>query len=94
MKSILKRDLPERTIMKVAIAPGAGPLWEIEKNDLGLPRQKWFNRKIHIAYKWSDKCYVGTVDLIQPYSGGGGYEKLQVGYTSEKDKIIDCSKVK
>jgi hypothetical protein len=94
IKTILKRDLPDRTIMKVAIAEGAGPLWEVEKNDLGLPRQKWFNRKIHIAYKWNDKCYVGTVDLIHSYTGGGGYGPLQVGYTSEKDKLIDCSKVK
>lgn len=94
IKSILKRDLPNRTIMKVAIGQGSGPVWEIEKNDLGLPRQKWFNRKIHIVYKREDKCYIGTVDLIEPYSGAGTYGKLQVGYTSEKDKIIDCSKVK
>lgn len=94
IKSILERDLPRRTILKAAIAQGTGPEWYIEKNELGLPRQKWFNRKIHIAYKYDSKCYVGTVDLIEPYSGAGGYGTLQVGYTSENDKLIDCSKIK
>jgi hypothetical protein len=92
--TILKRDMPWATLVKVAIGPGTGDEWEVEKDKFGLPRQKWFNRKIHIIYKHKDKCHIGTADLIQEYEGNGKYGELKLGYRSENDLLIDCALVK
>ncbi len=94
--AIIKRDLPERMILKLAIEK-TGTLWSIATGDLGLPTYRYFYPGVYVAYKKDGKCYVGRVTLRQTYMGGGTYGPLQVGYTSasgQRDKGIDCMKVK
>ncbi len=95
--AILKRDLPEREIIKWVAETYNGPVWHIANDDFGLPKYKYFNPHIWMAYKMNGKCYVGDVTLREPYSGGGTYGSLQVAFTSASsvpDKGIDCVKVK
>ncbi|MDZ4796017.1 MAG: hypothetical protein SGI83_17185 [Bacteroidota bacterium] len=93
--AILKRDLPNRTILKFVAEQYSGTQWHIAKDDYGLPSYKYFNPHIWVAYKMGGKCYVGYVTLRQVYSGGGTYGPLGVAWTSTKDdKAIDCDKVK
>ncbi len=93
--SILKRDLPDRQIIKWVAESYSGTYWSIAKDDIGIPKYKYFNPHIWMAYKSNGKCYVGFVTLRQVYSGGGTYAALAVAWTSTKDdKAIDCSKVK
>lgn len=93
--AILKRDLPQRQIIKWVAETYNGPYWSIAKDDYGLPKYKYFNPHIWIAYKSQGKCYVGYVTLRQVYSGGGTYAALAVAWTSTKDdKGIECEKVK
>ncbi len=95
--AILKRDLPKRQILKWVAETYDGTYWHIAKDDFGLPRYKYFNPHIWMAYKIDGKCYVGSLTLRQVYSGGGTYGPLEVAYTSAgslPDKGIDCIKVK
>ena len=96
--AILKRDLPERQILKWVAESYSGPYWHIAHDDYGLPKYKYFNPHIWMAYKINGKCYVGNITLRQVYSGGGTYGPLRVGFTSASgsggDKGIDCVKVK
>jgi len=97
LAAILKRDLPERVILKSAIGEANGAVWGIAKNDLDIPRYRYFSPYIHVAYKMYGKCYVGYVELIEEYIGGGKYGPLKVGSTSagnRKDNVIDFGKVK
>ena len=95
--AILKRDLPEREIIKWVAESYSGPVWSIANDDYGLPKYKYFNPHVWMAYKIKGKCYIGNVTLLQPYAGGGTYAALQVAFTSSgsvPDKGIDCIKVK
>ena len=95
--AILKRDLPDREIIKWVAENYNGPYWHIASNDLGIPQYKYFNPHIWVAYKSNGKCYVGDVTLRQVYTGGGTYGQLEVAFTSAgnvPDKGIDCIKVK
>lgn len=96
--AILKRDLPKRQILKWVAETYDGTYWHIAKDDYGLPRYKYFNPHIWMAYKMDGKCYIGNVTLRQVYSGGGTYGPLQVAFTSASgslpDRGIDCVKVK
>ncbi|MEO7924173.1 MAG: hypothetical protein ABIR30_10885 [Chitinophagaceae bacterium] len=93
--AILKRDLPQRQIIKWVAETYNGPYWHIATDDYGLPKYKYLNPHIWMAYKRGGKCYIGYVTLRQVYSGGGTYGPLAVAYTStSEDKGIDCIKVK
>jgi hypothetical protein len=93
--AILKRDLPQRAIIKFVAEQYSGAVWSIAKDGYGLPTYKYFNPHIWMVYKADGKCYVGYVTLRQTYSGGGTYGPLQVAWTSTKDdRGIDCAKVK
>ena len=96
--AILKRDLPERQILKWVAESYSGPYWHIAHDDYGIPKYKYFNPHIWMAYKINGKCYVGNITLRQVYSGGGTYGPLRVAFTSASDsggdKGIDCVKVK
>lgn len=95
VSAILKRDLPGRGIIKFVAEQYNGAYWSIASDDYGLPKYRYFNPHIWMAYKRDGKCYVGYVTLRQVYSGGGTYGPLQVAWTSTKDdRLIDCSKVK
>jgi hypothetical protein len=94
--AILKRDLPNRAIIKFVAEQYSGTLWHIATDEYSLlPKYRYFNPHIWVAYKMDGKCYVGYVTLRQVYSGGGTYGPLQVAWTSTKeDRGIDCEKVK
>ncbi len=93
--AILKRDLPQRAIIKFVAEQYSGVLWHIAKDEYGLPTYKYFNPHIWMVYKSGGKCFVGFVTLRQVYSGGGTYGPLQVAWTSTKDdRLIDCEKIK
>lgn len=94
---ILKRDLPERQIIKWVAETYNGPTWHIAYNEIGIPKYKYFNPHIWVAYKKNGKCYVGNVTLRQIYAGGGTYGPLQVAFTSAgslPDHGIDCTRIK
>jgi hypothetical protein len=95
--AILKRDLPNRTILKFVVEKYSGPTWSIAKDDYGLPKYRYFNPHVWVAYKMEGRCYVGDVTLRENYSGGGTYGPLEVGFTSAssvQDRGIDCTKIK
>jgi hypothetical protein len=94
--AIVKRDLPNRTILKLAIEK-TGTIWSIAKDDFGLPKYRYFYPTVYVAYKMDGKCYIGNVTLRETYTGGGTYSQLEVGFTSaseQHDKGIDCALVK
>jgi hypothetical protein len=95
VSAILKRDLPDRAIIKFVAEQYNGSNWSIAKDDFGLPRYKYFNPHIWMVYKSGGQCFIGYVTLRQVYSGGGTYGPLEVAWTSTKDdRVIDCAKVK
>lgn len=98
ISAVLKRDLPSgnMTLIKFVAGNYTGPLWQVEKNDLGLILRRYVTPDIKIAYKFEDDCYVGYARLWQEYVGGGKYGPLIVGSRSCNscgDKI-DCSLIK
>ncbi|MEO7306523.1 MAG: hypothetical protein ABIR78_10670 [Ferruginibacter sp.] len=98
INAILKRDLPGRhmTLLKFAVGSYTGPLWKIEKNDLGLILRRYVTPDINVVFKFENTCYIGYVRLWQEYQGGGKYGPLIAGGGSCNtcgDKI-DCSLVK
>ncbi|MEO7312629.1 MAG: hypothetical protein ABIX01_19745 [Chitinophagaceae bacterium] len=96
--TILKRDMPQdyMSLVKFNIAKFTGPLWMIEKNDLGLILRRYVNPNINIAYTFENKCYLGTARLWEEYIGGGKYGTLIMGgHTCNScGTPIDCSLVK
>jgi hypothetical protein len=97
ISAILKRDLPQRTILKFAAEKVSGVQWNVAKDDYGLPKYRYFTPDIYVAYKMDGKCYVGTVTLRETYQGGGTFGPLEVAFTSasqQQDRGIDCAKIK
>ncbi|MEN9550030.1 MAG: hypothetical protein RIR12_2621 [Bacteroidota bacterium] len=94
LAAILKRDYPHRQVLKMALRSDGGNTWLISKNDFGIPRYRYYNGILHIAYKQDGVCYVGTVELIENYKGGGTYWYLVADYSSEYDRKINCAAVK
>jgi hypothetical protein len=97
ISAILKRDLPERTILKFAAEKVSGLQWNVANDDYGLPKYRYFTPDIYVAYKMNGKCYIGTVTLREVYTGGGTFGPLQVAFTSaseQPDRGIDCALVK
>lgn len=94
LTAILKRDYPDRKVIKMALDSDGGLLWLIAKNNLGIPRYRYFKGLLHIAYKEDGVCKVGTVELIENYAGGGKYEALKADYPSESNRSINCALIK
>ncbi len=92
--AILKRDYPHRKVLKMALESDGGQLWLVSKNDLGIPRYRYFNGKLHVAYMEDGVCKVGSVELIENYLGSGKYAALAAEYWSEYDRKINCAAVK
>ena len=96
--AILKRDLPQYNmeLIKFNIAAYNGPLWMMEKNELGVIKRRYVSPDINIAYKYDGQCYLGTARLWEEYLGGGKYGNLYVGsHTCNScGQIIDCSAIK
>ncbi|HQV86424.1 MAG TPA: hypothetical protein PLO70_07915 [Chitinophagaceae bacterium] len=94
LTAILKRDYPHRKVLKMALDSDGGQLWLVSKNDFGIPRYRYFNGLLHVAYMEDGVCKVGSVELIENYLGGGKYAALAADYWSEYDRTINCTAVK
>lgn len=94
LAAILKRDYPHRKVLKMALDSDGGQLWLIAKNDFGIPRYRYFNGVLHVAYVEDGVCKVGKVELIENYLGGGKYAALAADYWSQYDRQINCGLVK
>jgi hypothetical protein len=94
--AILKRDLSDRVILKFSIASYSRLLWHVESDAGGVIKYKYATPGIHIAYKWNEKCYLGTVRLWKDYEGGGKYGSLKVGWSTCNScgDLMECGLIK
>jgi hypothetical protein len=90
----IKKAFPERTILKMALESNSSTIWKIMTNDLGIPRYRYYDGVVHLVFKEDGGCWVGEIELEEPYLGGGKYGKLTASSTPERDKIIECAVVK
>lgn len=83
------------TYMKHMIYPFNGPIWAVEKNDLGIPRYRRVTSAIYIIYRdpKDNSCQLGTLDMREPYAGGGTYSEAILNGIGDI-QYIDCYVVK
>jgi hypothetical protein len=83
------------TYLKHMIYPFKGPVWAVEKNDLGIPRYRRVTSAIYIIYKdpKDNSCQIGYLEMHEPYAGGGTYSEPVLNGISDV-KYIDCSAVR
>jgi hypothetical protein len=83
------------TYVKHMIVKSEGPLWVIEKNDLGIPEYRMVKPYIYIIYKdpKDNSCQVGALYMRESYSGAGTYGQPYLGGIREV-QYIDCAVVK
>jgi hypothetical protein len=72
-----------------------GPLWVIEKNELGIPRYRMVKPYIYIIYKEpkDNSCQVGALYMRENYAGGGTYGEPYLGGIRDV-QYIDCAVIK
>ncbi|MCW5957606.1 MAG: hypothetical protein KIT61_13565 [Pyrinomonadaceae bacterium] len=83
------------TYMKHMIVSYTGPLWVIQKNDLGIPEYRMVSPYIYVIYKdpKDNSCQVGAVYMRESYSGAGTYGAPYLGGIRDI-QYIDCAAVK
>jgi hypothetical protein len=83
------------TYMKHMIINFSGPLWVIQKNDLGIPEYRMVSPYIYVIYKDAkdNSCQVGALYMREPYSGAGTYGEPYLGGIRDI-QYIDCAVVK
>jgi len=83
------------TYMKHMIVQFTGPLWVIEKNDIGIPEYRMAKPYIYVIYKdpKDNSCQVGAVYMRESYSGAGTYGAPYLGGIRDI-QYIDCAAVK
>lgn len=83
------------TYLKHMIYPLKGPIWAVEKNDLGIPRYRRFTSAIYIIYRdpKESACNIGYLEMQEPYAGGGTYSEPVLNGISDV-KFIDCGVVR
>lgn len=83
------------TYVKHAVYPHSGPLWVIEKNDLGIPEYRMVSPYIYIIYKdpKDNSCQFGALYMRESYAGAGRYGEPYLGGIREVQHI-DCAAVK
>lgn len=83
------------TYLKHMIVKPDGPLWVIEKNDLGIPEYRMVVPYIYIIYKdpKDNLCNVGALYMRESYSGAGTYGEPYLGGIRDV-RQIDCAVVK
>ena len=83
------------TYMKHMIINFQGPLWVIEKNDLGIPEYRMVKPYIYVIYKdpKDNSCQVGALYMRENYAGGGTYGAPYLGGIRDV-QYIDCSAVR
>ena len=83
------------TYMKHMIIEFTGPLWVIEKNDLGIPEYRMVKPYIYVIYKDAkdNSCQVGALYMRESYAGAGTYGQPYLGGIRDI-QYIDCAVVK
>jgi hypothetical protein len=83
------------TYMKHMIINFSGPLWVIQKNDLGIPEYRMVKPYIYVIYRDAkdNSCQVGALYMRESYSGAGTYGEPYLGGIRDI-QYIDCSAVK
>ena len=83
------------TYMKHMITQFTGPLWVIEKNDLGIPEYRMVKPYIYVIYKdpKDNSCQVGALYMRESYSGAGTYGQPYLGGIRDI-QYIECAAVK
>lgn len=83
------------TYMKHMIVTYTGPLWVIQKNDLGIPEYRMVSPYIYVIYKdpKDNSCQVGALYMRESYAGGGTYNAPYLGGIRDI-QYIDCAVVK
>jgi hypothetical protein len=83
------------TYVKHMIYPYTGPLWVIQKNDLGIPEYRMVSPYIYIIYRdpKDNSCQLGALYMRESYSGAGTYGAPYLGGIRDV-QYIDCSAVK
>jgi len=83
------------TYMKHMIINFTGPLWVIEKNDVGIPEYRMVKPYIYVIYKdpKDNSCQVGALYMRESYSGAGTYGQPYLGGIRDV-QYIDCAAVK
>lgn len=81
--------------LKHMIVKPDGPLWVIQKNDLGIPEYRMVVPYIYVIYKEpkDNSCQVGAVYMRESYSGAGTYGEPYLGGIRDV-KYIDCAVAK
>jgi len=83
------------TYSKHMITQFTGPLWVIEKNDLGIPEYRMVKPYIYVIYKdpKDNSCQVGALYMRESYSGSGTYGEPYLGGIRDV-QYIDCAVVR
>lgn len=84
------------TYLKHAVYPHTGPLWNIERNSLGIPTFRDLSPYIYIIYRdpgEGNACQYGALYMRRPYAGAGTYGEPFLGGIRDV-KHIDCAVVK
>ena len=83
------------TYVKHMIIKYEGPLWVIEKNNLGIPEYRMVKPYIYVIYKdpKDNSCQVGALYMRESYSGAGTYGEPYLGGIRDV-QYMDCSAVK
>ena len=83
------------TYMKHAVYPSSGPIWVIQKNDLGIPEYRVVKSYIYVIYKdpKDGSCQYGALVMREDYSGGGTYAAPHLSGIRD-NQYIDCAVVK
>jgi hypothetical protein len=84
----LAKEESTTTCLKAYIYPVTGPAWNIEKNDIGLPVQKWHTQTLGFFAQNKGRCFYIVGGLRQEYQGGGTYGKTY--YQWEKSDEVNC----
>jgi hypothetical protein len=83
------------TYIKHMIVKPDGPLWTIQKNDLGIPEYRMVVPYIYVIYSdpRDSTCKVGALYMRESYAGAGTYGEPYLGGIRDI-KQIDCAVVK
>ncbi|MGD9629952.1 MAG: hypothetical protein AB7V18_11965 [Pyrinomonadaceae bacterium] len=83
------------TYVKHMIVQYSGPLWVIEKNNLGIPEYRMVKPYIYVIYKdpKDNSCQIGALYMRESYSGAGTYGQPYLGGIRDI-QYIDCAAIK
>lgn len=94
IKSMFVTRYPAVKLIKMVVLPeynGGG--WQIIKNDLGVPTEKFYRQPIAVFYSNSDaSCFYMEGYVYQTYEGGGKYGNAW--FYDEKKVSVACDKMK